>query len=339
MKRLLFRLPVIAFAITALCVVPLSKIDAANADPAFHVLAIVPLPTNAVGCVAVDEVLDKFYTGGGANSGDVVYAFDGKNFEGINVGTGTCANVDLRSDSYWSPTIYSGGVVVRDGRTNGVLATVALSGCPIEASYDSSFDRMWVGAQCGNLNDPVFAIDAKTFSVIAGPIGSGGVMGPMIANAANGRLYLTEANASKRINPRTFALTLNAFGQVMAINAKANLLYARTFSGNNLQIINGAPDPEVILNTTPLPEAPISMGINQELNHLYLGYPTEVEIRDGLAGAQIATFSLSRFGVTTLGNMTVDSLRDRVYVTAFTAAGPELIVLEDLTTARQPRSN
>lgn len=339
MTKQLFRFSTIACAVVALCISPISKIAAANADPAFRVLATVSVPTNAQGCVAVNEVLNKFYSSGGVNTGDQVVVFDGMTFAGTNVGTGTCTNIDLKSDRYWSPTIYSGGIIVRNGRTNGVIATVPLSGCPIATSYDSTFNRVWVGAQCGNLNDPLYAIDATSFNVVAGPIGSGGVMGAVIANAANGRVYFTESGTSKRVNPVSFAVTTNAFGTVMATNARTNILYASSASGNNLQIINGAPDPEVIMSTVPLPFGPASMGVSQELGHLYLAYAAGVEVRDGQTGRLIGTFSLSPYGATPSGGMAVDTIRGRIYVAASTSSGPVIMVLEDVTTARNARSN
>lgn len=343
MTRLSFRWLTIAFAVIALCVAQTSTRAAASVDTGFDVLAKVAIPTNAAGCVAVNEVLNKFYTSGGANSGDDVYVWDGTTFAGTNVGTGSCANVDPKSDRYWAPTIYDGGAIVRNGRTNRVVATIPLGGCPIATTYDFRYSRVWVGAQCGGGNDPLFAVDARTFNVV-GPIGTGGVMGAIIANAANGRLYLTESvggATSKRVDPQTFAVTTNAFGSVMAVNARFNILYASTLSGNNLQIINGKPDPEVVVSTTPLSYAPASMGVNQELNHLYIMNTAgdSIEARDGGTGALIATFSLAPFGVSPNGGMTVDSIRGRIYVTGTTSTGPVILVIEDITTARSARSN
>jgi len=64
-----------------------------------------------------------------------------------------------------------------------------------------------------------------------------------------------------------------------------------------------------------------------------------IEVRKGQTGELIASFSLAPFGATPDGVMTVDSLRGRIYVTASTSTGPVILVLEDLTLARDPRSN
>jgi len=344
MTKLSFRWLTIAFATFALCLAQVSMRTAASAmDTGFDVLAKVAIPTNAAGCVAVNEVLNKFYTSGGVNSGDNVYVWDGTTFAGTNVGTGSCANVDPETDRYWAPTIYDGGTIVRNGRTNGIIATIPLGGCPIATTYDFRYNRVWVGAQCGGGNDPLFAVDAHNFNVV-GPIGTGGVMGAIIANSANGRLYVTESvggTTSKRVNPKTFKVTTNAFGIVMAINARYSILYASTITGNNLQIINGIPDPEVVVSTIPLSYSPASMGVNQELGHIYLMNTAgdSIEVRNGGTGALIATFSLAPFGVSPNGGMAVDSVRGRIYVTGTTSSGPVILVIEDLTTARNPRSN
>jgi hypothetical protein len=208
---------------------------------------------------------------------------------------------------------------------------------------------VWASAQCGAFHDPIFAIDANTFAITAGPIDSGGVMGPIIANSANGRLYFSDADnnvypqISKRINPTTFAVTNNAFGFVKAINALTNTLYAVPDGSNNLQIINGAPDPEVILTTVPLSYAPGSMGINTGLNYLYISNPAAktIEVRNPSTGALITTFALSAYpgvtpAVTPNGPMAVDSIRGRIYVIDQSSSPPRLLVIEGLTTAYQP---
>lgn len=166
-------------------------------------------------------------------------------------------------------------------------------------------------------------------------------MSDVIANGANGVLYLeTETNGvvfSERVNPTTFAVTDNTFGHVMAINALTNRLYA--LSGNTLQIINGAQDPEVILKTIALSYTPGSMAINTAFNYLYVANPAanSIEVRNGSTGALITTFSLP-LGVTPNGPMTVDSIRGRIYViqNLSGSSGPVLLVIEDLINATKP---
>jgi DNA-binding beta-propeller fold protein YncE len=301
------------------------------APTSFNVVATVPLQTNADVFVAANDVLNKIYTSGGASGGQHVVAIDGATFAATDVGTGSGASVDVQTSRYWAANVYGGAALVRDGNTDNVIATIPLGYCPINTAYDSNRNRVWVGAQCGG-SDPVFAIDATTFNVIAGPIGSGGVMGNIIANGATGRLYLDASGVSKRVDPTTFAVTTNAFGSVMAVNAITNRLYAA--SGTNLQIINGATNPEKILKTVALSYTPASMAVNTALNHLYLVNPSagSIEVRHGSTGASIATFSLGSFGATPNGAMAVDSTLGRIYAIAAGGSGPVLLVIRDLTT-------
>jgi hypothetical protein len=83
------------------------------------------------------------------------------------------------------------------------------------------------------------------------------------------------------------------------------------------------------------------MGISTTLNHLYLANPTgnNLEVRNGSTGALISTFSLSSFGVVPNGAMAVDSIRGRIYLIGSSGAGSVLLVIEDLTTARNSSAN
>jgi hypothetical protein len=300
------------------------------ARPPFDVVASVPVPTNAALAVAVNEALNKIYTSGGASSGQDVVVIDGTTFTATDVGTGSGASVDVQTNHYWAANVYGGAALVRDGNTDNIIATIPLGFCPINTAYDSKKNRVWVGAQCGGGNDPVFAIDAANFNVLAGPIGSGGVMGGIIANGATGRLYLTASGISEKVDPNRFTVTTNAFGRVMAVNAVTNRLYA--FDGTNLQIINGATNPETILRTVALSYTPAGIGANTARNRLYLanGAANSIEVRNGGTGALLATFSLAPFGATPNGAMAVDSTRGRIYVLASSLSGPVLLVIRDL---------
>lgn len=315
----------------------------ADGQTLFNVLKTIPLQSNARGSITVNKALNKIYVSGNPSDNfDIeVNVIDGATFPATkDVGYGDGVSVDIKSNRYWATTIYQDSVIVRDGTTDSVVTTVPIPGgvCPIQSNYDFKNNRMWVSAQCGAFDDPIFAVNAKNFKITAGPIGSGGVMGPIIANGVNGRLYFTTTNGvtiSKRVDPTTFAVTVNAFGEVKAIDAFTNKLYA--LSGNNLQIIDGKPDPEVILKTVSLPYTPGSMGINKAFNYLYIANPAaqSIEVRDPSTGALITTFSLAALGLTPDGPMAVDSIRGRIYVIQYTPVSL-LLVIEDLINATKP---
>ena len=309
----------------------------AGSAHAQNILAKIAIPSNAQSSISVNAALNKVYVSGGASSDQHVAVIDGNTFTVTDVGSGSDANVDLKTDRYWAAGVYSGTAIVRNGTTNAEITSVNTGFCPTVTSYDCKYRRMWVGAQCGSGNDPVFAVDPDTYGIIAGPIGTGGVLGYIIANGGTGRLYINSSGTSKRVNPTTFAVTTNAFGIVEAINPITNLLYA--ISGNNLQVINGKPDPEVILRTIPLTYNPGQMAFNTVQNHLYLGNPSgsSVEVRSGTNGSFIANFSLGAGA--NPQRMVADPVRGRLYVIVYTNAGSFVYVIEDLTLARSCVSN
>ena len=353
-RRVLFvTVPAVALVASAVALQPIAHAGTTSTStptstpPQFQLLTTVPLQTNAHFGVTVNRALNKIYTSGGATLGDSqhVVVIDGETFATTDVGIGSGASVDNKTNRYWAASVcssvYGCSALVRDGTTNSVIATVPISvGCPIQTNYDFFRNRVWVSGQCNALHDPIFAINAKTFSIIAGPIDSGGIMGPIIANGTNGRLYFTDQDGgvgnyiSKRVDPTTFAVTVNAFGTVKAINARTNKLYAVPDTTNDLQIIDGRPDPEVILKTVTLSYHPPSLGINPALNHLYVANSVgqSIEVRDPSKGTLITTFSL---GLTPDGPMAVDSIRGRIYVISYTPSS-QLLVIEDLISAFEP---
>ena len=295
-----------------------------------------PIPSSSACSVAVNPYLNKIYVSGGASPGHNVIVIDGSTFAQTTVGTGSgVLSVDTVSDRYWAGTVYGGSVIVRDGVTNATVINKGLGYCPIEADVDSVHRRVWVGAQCGG--DMVWAIDADTFATIAGPISTGGVLGPIRVNPATGRLYVYPSGVSKRVNPTTFAVTTNAFGWVAGVNPVANRLYA--VSGSTLQIIDGAPDPEVILASVPLPFITIAgypIGVNTALNRIYISSHADYSLYtiDGTTGAGLGSVSLGT-GVS-IGDIAVDSTNGRIYMITSTPIGPQLFVLQDVPVPNSP---
>jgi hypothetical protein len=347
-RVLLVTVPAAALVALAVALGPVARADTTSTPtptptpPKFKLLGTpIPLQSNASAAVTVNQALNKIYTSGGFSPGQHVEVIDGATFATTDVGIGSQVSVDNKTNRYWAATVYQHSVIVRDGTTNSVITTVPLSYCPpVFTTYDFFESRMWVGAQCGSGNDPIWAIDANTFAITPGtPIRIGGGFNFMIANGANGRLYVAGfPGISERVNPTTFAVTQNNFGTVMAINALTNTLYAVPNGTNNLQIINGARDPEVRLTTVTLPYIPGSLGINTALNRLYITNPAarSIEVRDGSTGALITTFFLG-IGARPTGAMAVDSIRGRIYVINQSSSPPALLVIEDLINAFKPQ--
>lgn len=286
---------------------------------------------NGLGGVAVNPALNKIYVSGNNPGAEQMVEVDGATFRTSGVGTGTGVDVDVTNNDYWSAGVYAGTATVWSS-SNTAVTTISLGDCPTGVNVDAPHRRAWVAAQCGGGNDPVWAINADTYSLIAGPFGSGGVQGPTQVNPATGRFYLDPSGVSKRINLPSTAVTLNDFGTVLGVNATANLLYAVT-SGSTLQIINGAPDPEAILNNVPLGFGVDGfIGVSPAANRIYVGSSNYVAILNATNGLQLATVSLGS-NIVGVGTIAVDAGRGRVYVEAYSASANYLFVIQDVAPA------
>jgi hypothetical protein len=296
-----------------------------------RVRAIVPIPANARNSVAVNQSLNRVYVSGGAAPGQIVAAIDGTTFAVTEVGTGSGASVDDVSNRYWAGVLSPSAATVRDGTSDAEVQNVALAGgCAFETDVDPVSRRVWVGGQCGGGNDPVWAIDADTFAVM-GPIGTGGVMGHLIVNRATGRAYIGPSGQPRRIHPETFAVTSNPIAVVIGVNHVTNRLYGfTTANGGDLYVIDGAPDPEVLLDVVSLPFAVggSRIGVNTASNRLYISDPggNAVGVVDAATHALIDRIVLGSDIIP--GPIDVDSQRNRVHVIAATPAGHQLYVIE-----------
>ncbi len=311
---------------------------AASIAAAQNVLAQIPVSGNSVGQIVVNPALNLIYDSGGFNGGgNSLTVIDGSAVSVVtNFSPSGGAAVDSKTDRYWTGDLFGGDVLVYSAPANSQLASVHLSGCTGEVNFDCKNRRMWVAAQCGGGNDPLWVLNADTFGVIAGPIGSGGVMGPTLLNPATGKLYVTASGTSKEVDPNTFAVTGTSFGTVEAVDSVMDLLYA--VSGNSVQIINGGTD--AIKKTVALAYTPSGLGINNALGHLYLSNPAagNIEVRDEKSGKLLATFSLG--ATANVQNMAVDSTRGRIYVNVYNSSNSQwyVYVIEDLSNTRVCRA-
>jgi hypothetical protein len=295
------------------------------------ILTTVPLPPSVCCSVAVNTRLNRIYVSGGASANQEVFVLNGSTFKGGVAGTGSGASVDGKTGNYWAATVYGGSAIVRAGSDNLEVATVPASdGCPVSTAVDDKARRAWVAAQCGAGSDPVFAFDADKFTLISGPIRSGGVLGPAVVNPVTGRLYIGPSGASRRVNPKTFEVSENAFGVVQAVDPVTGKLYA--IADNNLQIIDGKPDPEVISANVSLDYSPSGVAVNHPLRHLYLSNSAKsfIEVRNSETGTLITSFQLAA-GVSPM-SIGVDSARGRLYVTTSNDGKYVLYAIKDTAT-------
>jgi DNA-binding beta-propeller fold protein YncE len=323
----------VTFVKTSTCTVLLLLSTVAGAS-AQTVLAQIPIPSTSNGELAANPALSLVYSASGALFGGTLTVIDGHTLGVVTTisNTGGALNgvsIDLENDNYWTTNLYGGQILTYSSANTEIFANT-VGYCPDGTSFDCKRRRIWAGAQCGGGNDPLFVFDADTFAMIAGPIGTGGVMGVIRANPVTGKLYVTEGTVSKEVNPKTFAVTTTSFGNVEAIDSVTNKLFAS--QGSDLQIVNGASDS--ICKTVTLGYTPGDIAVNNALGHLYLVYQSAnaIEVRTE-RGKLLETFSLGT------GNqpsqVAADSIRGRVYVSVVDGSGAWSVwAIEDLTSAR-----
>jgi DNA-binding beta-propeller fold protein YncE len=323
---------------SAMCTLLLILLTAGGAA-AQNVLAKIPIPaSSATGQVAVSRVLNRVYVSAGFSSGGTLTVIDGKTLTVLTtISNSNGVNWDVKNDNFWTGNVTSGQVLTYSGSTNTQISANTVGFCPGETAFDCLHRRIWVGAQCGAGNDPIFVFNADTFALIAGPIATGGTMGPITVNPVNGKLYVESGGVSKEVDPNSFAVTPSptSFGTVLAYDSHKAKVFAT--SGNNLQIINAVNDgiwKTVLLGYTPGSQ----IGVNNALRHIYLLNPaaSTIQVRritDTVDGALVGTFSLGT-GNTPQG-IAADSVRGLVYVVVNNSGSYSVWVIEDLTSVRQ----
>jgi DNA-binding beta-propeller fold protein YncE len=321
---------------SVMCTLLLILLSAASAA-AQNVLAKIPIPaSSATGQVVTDRILNRIYVSAGFSSGGTLTVIDGKTLNVLTtISNLNGVNVDTKNDNFWTGNLNGGQVLTYSGSTNTPISAKTVGFCPGETAFDCPGRRIWVGAQCGAGNDPLFVFNADTLALIAGPIQTGGTMGPIIVNPVNGNLYVQSGGVSKKVDPNSFAVTPTGFGTVLGVDAHKVKLFA--ISGNNLQIIDARADK--VDTTVPLNYTPGSqMAVNNALRHIYLLNPAanKIEIRminQDVIGQLLTTFSLGT-GNTPQG-IVADSVRGRVYVVVNSSGSYSLWAIEDLTSVKK----
>jgi DNA-binding beta-propeller fold protein YncE len=324
-----------------MCTLVLLLLSTAGAT-AQNVVAKIPIPaTSAGGQVVVNKVLNRVYVSAGFSAGGTLTVIDGKTLTVLTtISNSNGVNWDVKNDNFWTGNLGGGQVLTYSGSTNTQISANPVGFCPGETAFDCFNRRFWVAAQCGAGNDPVFVFDADTFAPIAGPIATGGTMGPIVVNPLNGKLHVHSGGVSKEVNPNTFAVTSTALGMVLAADQHKSKLFAT--SGNNLQIINAANDNveySIALGYTPGSQ----IAVNNALRHIYLLNPAgkKIDVRaitavadaNDVRGQRVAIFSLGT-GNTPMG-VAADAIRGRVYVVVNNAASYSLWAIDDTTSVRQ----
>jgi len=287
------------------------------------------IKSNSCCTMAVDPVLNRIYISRTANpSGSNTTVVDGSSFSILATvrGFGGANNVDPKTHNVWLPGLYGGNVEVYSGITNSAVTTVSLGACPVGSWIDGRRRYAWVAAQCGNNHDPVWAINADTYAIVAGPIRTPGVMGPTIVNPVTGKFYVNKNSGGNfEINPVSFKASATSFGVALAVDRITDLLYAQVADG--LNIVDGRS--ERIKQTVTLSYSPGFIGVNSHLNHIYLSAGrNSIEVREGNNGMLLKTLTLaSGANIVSLG---ADQRCARIYALAASNGYDYLYAIKDI---------
>jgi tRNA A-37 threonylcarbamoyl transferase component Bud32/DNA-binding beta-propeller fold protein YncE len=241
-------------------------------------------------------------------------------------GLGANVAIDPKNNNIWCPILVSNAVLIRDGITGAVITNLTLADCPGGAAFDARHRLVWVTAQCGvssntnyPSNDLIWAIDADSYTVIAGSIPCGGINGgPEVVNPVTGRFY-HNVKGAQRVDPRTFIPTRASCGVIRAANPTTGFLYAQGPS-NILQIVDGNPDPEIIFTNVSLPFGGGStcIAVDPARNRIYAGNDRSrrILILDAGTGEMDDAITLAAGVADFQGvrGLAIDSTRNRLFV-------------------------
>jgi DNA-binding beta-propeller fold protein YncE len=299
--------------------------------------SIVVAPSGeAINSIAVNPATDNLYLGRivDNNTADVavVNASDPTNPSVVTAVPGGFYQVTANpvTNRYYTTDGYGGHVLVYNGTTNALVASVFKGYCHAYLDTDPTTNLIYTESQCGSFNDPVQVLDGATNSLVAGPLGSGGVASGVEVNPATGRVYAVvgELNNTRVFGPApSFTFLHDLAGLAVAVNPVTNRLYFD--SGSDLQVFDGSSD--TLLATIPGAAGPRGgVAVNTNLDRIYVADSADgvVKIIDGGTNAGIGSFSLG--ANVTPYQLAVNSNEGLVYVAGRLANGTtKLFVVRD----------
>jgi len=292
------------------------------------------LGSQPLGELAVNPNSDRAYVAGGFGPSplSVVNASDPTNPALMTTigSSGSGVTVNPVTNRFYSANLYGGQVLVYDGTDNHQITTVTLGGgfCPGYLDVNPATNLIYVGSQCGGFNDPVHVINGATNSVVAGPLGSGGVMSEVHVNPATRNIY-AYGPVTRVWRPDYTFLTDISGAYIMAANAVTNRVYLTT--GTDLQVRDG--NSHALLATIPGAGGTSSVAVCTVSNRIYVAdYSATrlaVEVIDGATNTIVESFSLGQN--VTPQHVAVDCAKNRVYVTGSSPSGSTLFIYDDST--------
>jgi YVTN family beta-propeller protein len=298
--------------------------------PSLVLLSSISLGNQPPGEAAVNPNTDRVYIGSGFGPGPmtVVNASDPTAPTVVTTHpTGWGATVNPTTNRYYTSSGYGGQILVFDGVHDTQLTAVPIGYCPGYFDVDSGRNLIYAASQCGGGNDPVHVLfdDGATQSIVAGPLGSGGVMGAVHVNTATGNIYADNSGGTRVFTPSyTFLTDLSAIS-MHAANPVTNRLYFA--SGSDLQVRDGTT--HALLATIPGAGTTGSVGVDTSRNRAYVANSGNrvVQVIDGVTNTVVESVSLGPNE--TPWQVAVDTTKDRIYVVGSDGSGTRLFVYQD----------
>jgi YVTN family beta-propeller protein len=286
---------------------------------------------SGVGQLAVNPITDNIYVASGFGPGQlqVVNASNPANPTLVTTTSaqGWGAVVNPVTNRYYTGDGYSGDILVYDGISNNLLATVHVGYCGGGFDIDTTRNLVYSTWQCGGGNDPLFVLDGNTNAIVAGPLGSGGVNSYPFVNTATGYFFDDRQGTAREYSP-SYTFVADLSWAVAAVNPRTNRIYSTSPStGSDLQVRDGTSG--ALIATIP-GAATGQVGVNTSLNRLYVTDPANhsVDVIDGATNSAIGNIPLG--ANVNPYTITVDSVKNRVYVVASLTGGTTtLFVIQD----------
>jgi uncharacterized protein (TIGR03437 family) len=300
----------------------------------------IPLPA-AVTDVDVNPNTNQVYVGGNISNvvQNIVWIDGNTNSTVKSLGVGQGLHVNPATNKIYAADLYGGHILVYSGSDGSLLNTISAFGCPVEAVVDNQLNHIWGAGQCGGGNDPAFLIDGSTDTLLSGYIGSGGVMGGLLAvNPATHALYMSIGGVEKEVNASTFAVTNAPFSaSVVASSPLAASMYGADASGKNVVVINYGT--ESVVTTLPVSQ-PGAISVNPTRNRVYAVdlsvSPPVIKVFAGgnsLSGSNTLIGSIPlRSGDQPCCSMAVNSSSGTIYLPVVNSGSPFLLVIDDTLT-------
>ncbi len=242
--------------------------------------------------IAANPETKRVYIGAGyaQNPVMVINASDPTN-PTIATVSGSGVTVNPLTNRFYASNGFGGRILVYDGATNTQIAmSPAIGFCGGLFDLNPTRNLIYMTSQCGGGNDPLHVLDGATNTFVAGPLGSGGIVGNPRVNWLTGRAYVNRSGGTRVFGPPPgFSVLADLPGIfIVTVNPITNRLYFQ--AGADLQVRDGS-DHSLIAT---IPGAGAVAANNVARNRIYTVDTANqvVNVLDGVTNQVVTSFQL-----------------------------------------------